>query len=251
MLIEAKTIEGFKLQATDGDIGEVHDILFDDAEWVVRYFVVNTGSWLNRERVLLSPESVTQVNTDDRRLHVALTRRQVKDSPDVSSDIPVSRQEEERLRSYYAWPVYWGGTGMGAGFGASVTPAVVPSAEAAWTMRGAAPGTSEEAEALAPPPARESEPRGDSHLRSVRELRNYALSAVDGEIGHLEDVVLKDGRWTVHHVLIDTTNWWPGGHVVISPMQIREVRWADRTVAVNLTREEVKHAPDSVAAEHR
>jgi uncharacterized protein YrrD len=250
MLIDAKGIEGFKIHATDGDIGEVHDILFDDAEWTVRYFVVNTGTWFDREQVLLSPECVRECDWERRSLVVALERQQVKDSPDVLSDKPVSRLEEERLRSYYAWPVYWGGIGIDGGFGASVTPAVLPSAAALWTLPAADQGTGAENENAAPPPANEQESSGDPHLRSVRDIRGYDIRAIDGELGHVEDVLVDDALWALHEFVIDTKNWWPGRKVVVSPHHIRDVRWEDRTVTVDLTREELKQAPEASAFVH-
>ncbi|MDF3056282.1 MAG: PRC-barrel domain containing protein [Rariglobus sp.] len=244
MLIDAKTIEGFKIQATDGAIGEVHDILFDDVEWTVRYFVVNTGSWFNRGQVLLSPESVSEIDRDGRSLVVALKRQQVKDSPDVSSDLPVSRQEEERLRSYYAWPVYWGGTGLGDGLGGAISPAVLPSAAAVWTLR--ASDRADGAE-VPPPPARESEPPGDPHLHSTREIRGYGIEAMDGEIGHVEDLLVEDGHWAVHQLVVDTKNWWPGRKVAVSTYLIRDVRWSDREVSVNISRDELKQSPEAAS----
>lgn len=245
MLIDARTIEGFKIQATDGPIGEVHDIWFDDAAWTVRYFVVNTGTWFNREQVLLSPESVTDIDWADRSLAVALKRQQVKDSPDVGSIQTVSRQEEERLRQYYAWPVYWSATGLGDGLGGPVSPVGLPDA-ALWATRPInAPG--DEATSAA---ADESKPAGDPHLRSVREVRNYDISAIDGEIGHVEDLVVDDEHWTINQLVVDTKNWWPGRKVTVSPDHIREVRWADGKVTVGLTRTKIKRAPEPVL-EHR
>lgn len=248
MLIDAKTLEGFKIHATDGDVGEVHDVLFDDAQWTVRYFVVSTGSWFNRERVLLSPECVTSIDVDGRGLGVSLRRQQVKDSPDVTSDLPVSRQEEERLRSYYAWPVYWGGAGLGDTMGGAISPAVAPVAPPLMVTRQINEDLPAD-EAGAPPAAHESESSGDPHLRSVRELRDYGIGARDGEIGHVEDLLIDASEWTVHQLVVDTKNWWPGRKVVVSPDHIHEARWSDRTVSVDLTRDQVKNAPE-FATEH-
>ena len=37
--------------------------------------------------------------------------QQVKDSPEIASDRPVSRQMETNLYDYYGWSPYWG-TGL-------------------------------------------------------------------------------------------------------------------------------------------
>lgn len=44
MLRNSKNLEGCAIGATDGAIGEVKDLSFDDEAWVIRYLVVGTGS---------------------------------------------------------------------------------------------------------------------------------------------------------------------------------------------------------------
>jgi len=46
MLRSVKQLYGDKLGASDGEIGRVKDFYFDDQNWVVRYLVADTGSWL-------------------------------------------------------------------------------------------------------------------------------------------------------------------------------------------------------------
>ena len=44
MLHNTKDLKNLAIQATDGEIGKVKDLYFDDDAWVLRYFVVETGS---------------------------------------------------------------------------------------------------------------------------------------------------------------------------------------------------------------
>ena len=46
MLVTVKDLEGYAIHASDGDIGHVRDVYFDDQTWVVRYLAVDTGGWL-------------------------------------------------------------------------------------------------------------------------------------------------------------------------------------------------------------
>ena len=39
-----------------------------------------------------------------------------QDSPDIDTELPVSRQHEIRHLRYYGYPYYWGGTGLWGGF---------------------------------------------------------------------------------------------------------------------------------------
>ena len=59
MLRNMKDLLGFSIGATDGIIGTVKDMYFDDAAWVIRYVVVETGAWLSSRRVLISPMAVS------------------------------------------------------------------------------------------------------------------------------------------------------------------------------------------------
>jgi uncharacterized protein YrrD len=56
MLFNTKDLRGTKLQATNGEIGHIDDVYFDDMTWELRYIIVNTGGWLSGRQVLLSPQ---------------------------------------------------------------------------------------------------------------------------------------------------------------------------------------------------
>ena len=80
------------LIADDGEIGHVRQAFFDDRTWTIRYLVVDAGTWLTGREVLISPYAVRQPLGSESSVHVALTRQQVKESPDVDTHQPVSRQ---------------------------------------------------------------------------------------------------------------------------------------------------------------
>ena len=50
----------------------------------------------------------------------------------------------------------------------------------------------------------------DPHLRSTEAVAGYHIHAVDGEIGHVEDFLLEVADWSIHYLVVDTKNWWPG-----------------------------------------
>jgi hypothetical protein len=83
MLRSMKDLDDYAVGATDGVIGSVKDFLFDDQAWAVRYFVVETGTWLTSREVLISPISIDRPDWEDKLLAVSITREQVKNSPDV------------------------------------------------------------------------------------------------------------------------------------------------------------------------
>ena len=74
MLIKASAIHGYSVKATDGSIGTVSDLLFDDASWTVRWLVVETGSWLLDRRVLLPVSALGPPDSAARTVPVNLTK---------------------------------------------------------------------------------------------------------------------------------------------------------------------------------
>ena len=50
----------------------------------------------------------------------------------------------------------------------------------------------------------------DPHLRSIEAVTGYHIHASDGEIGHVEDFLVEDADWSIHYLVVDTKNWWPG-----------------------------------------
>ena len=91
MLRSVQDIQGYAIRATDGVIGHVRDVYFDDHNWAVRYFVVDTGTWLASRKVLISRFAVGEPDWAARVMPVSITKEQVKGSPDIDTDKPVSR----------------------------------------------------------------------------------------------------------------------------------------------------------------
>jgi hypothetical protein len=220
MLNTAKSIKGCALNGIDGKIGEVKEFYFDDRHWAIRYLVADTGGWLPGRQVLLSPYALGAVNHEKRQVAVALTKKQIADSPSLDTDKPVSRQFESYYHGYYGWPMYWKGPHMWGAY-----PTIVRD-HAKWKD---SPGTEK---ALNP------------HLRSTREVGDYHIHATDGDIGHVEDFIIDNETWAIRYLIIDTHNWWPGKKVLVSPQWIKNVSWGDSKVFVNLTRELIKSSPE-------
>jgi uncharacterized protein YrrD len=59
MLRSFAHLRGFAIHANDGEIGSLRDVYFDDQSTLIRYFVVDTGTWLRGRRVLLTANQMT------------------------------------------------------------------------------------------------------------------------------------------------------------------------------------------------
>lgn len=237
MLRTLKNLEKYEVVATDGSIGHVKDIYFDDHDWVVRYLVVDAGTWLTSRKVLISPRSIHDPDWSHQRLPVSLTKDQVKNSPGIDTDKPVSRQYEMDYSGYYGYPNYWGGYGI---WGDDMYPygvlAEYPDSESMRSQREAADEDFAAAQ-------RARHRNDDPNLRSCQEVIGYHTHASDGDIGHVESLLVDEKTWAIRYMVVDTSNWWVGRKVLVAPPWIDSVRWSDRSVSVNMTREQIKGAP--------
>lgn len=228
MLRAISALKGLTVNAIDGDVGRVHDVYFDARQWTVRYFVVDTGTWLPGRRVLVSPLSLRTVGMTGDRLDVGLTRSQVERAPDWDSDKPVSRQHEIAHSRYYDHPYYWTGParwGLGWDPASGIAPVVPPSPVEEELM------------------ARERE-SADHNLHSASSVIGCYVQAADDVVGHVEDFLVDDRTWAIRYLIVDTGNWLPGRKVAIAPTWIRDVRWEESKVHVGLTRSQVEAAPE-------
>jgi len=229
MLIEASDIKGFKIAATDGSVGTVADLLFDDESWTLRWVVVDTGTWLSGRKVLLPVSVLGHPDKTARSFPVRLTMAKVKDSPATDAHEPVSRQHEERIYGYYNMSPYWGnGFYMGGygGWSAGMSETHYADARRRHDVLSARQHQDD-----------------DPHLRSIDAVTGYNLKATDGFIGHVEGFLIDDADWTIHFLTVDTKNWWPGKHVLISPRSAENIQWAENLVNLDIDRQTVMDSP--------
>lgn len=90
MLRSVKGLRGQPLLASDGAIGFIVDVYFDDRNWKVRYLVLDTGRPMPRRQVLVAPSYVAPA--EDERIHLTLSRAEVEKCPELDEDKPVFLQ---------------------------------------------------------------------------------------------------------------------------------------------------------------
>jgi hypothetical protein len=189
--------------------------------------VADTGNWLPGRLVLLHPQAMGRPDFNRRSIPVALTKDRVEASPDIQQDLPVSRQMEQGVFAYYGWDPSWGG-------GAFAMDGLMPP------MAAGAPMTQGEVASLLEDPPHE----GDPHLRSVAATDGYTIHATDGEIGHISDFLIDDATWILRYLIIDTRNWWPGKHVLLSPTAVTGIDWIEKVISVNVDQDKIKTSPE-------
>lgn len=229
MLWRVSELRGYEALATDGAVGRVADLLFDDARWGVRWFIIDSAV-----RCVLLPASALGRPDEDRRcLMGSFTRQEVESGPAVARDQTVTREHEAELYRHYGRRPYWED---------DLPPLLNYLASASPSVTGflfpPRPSPETGAAAQTPPPAA-AEPR----LRKAMELAGYRIRATDGDIGHVEDFVVDDEPWAIRYMIVGTRARLPGRMVLISPHWIAAVDWEDHRVTVEATRRQIDTSP--------
>ncbi len=218
---------GYTIKGSDGEIGKVEEFYFDDRTSTIRYMVVKTGGWFSDKKVLISTESFLKPDWKSEIFHVNLTQEKIKNSPEIDTEKPVSAQQEELMRGYYAWPGYYG-NGMYGHMGLGIWGYPLVEVRA----------TDEEVEQI-----QEKQIDENPHLRSTSEVTGYDINATDGDIGKVEDFIVDDTNWKIHFLVVKTGNWFSEKQVLISPQWIKEVKWEEQNVTINHSKDKVKNSP--------
>ena len=225
MLRSVKQLYGDRLVATDGELGFVKDFYFDDRDWVVRYLIADTGSWLTERKVLIAPHSLGLLERSGRHLAVRLTRRQIAESPSIDQHKPVSRQYEEAYYRYYDLPFYWQG-------------------DALWGMSGlplfSTPSLDQDPSYV----ALRNATGPDAHLRSAEAVNGYRVKSKDGIFGYVVDFLIDDRDWSIRQIVIQTNEIFSCRQILIPNSQVGRINYEDATVEIELSNAQIHHCPD-------
>lgn len=264
MLRSTKDLKALAIVATDGVAGHVSDLCFSDATWMIRHLIVDVGTGRASRKVLVSPFTAGKPDWAGKHLPVALTRAQVKSSPDTDSSMPVHGQKMaqhgEGANPLWPWGGIgmWGNTGLWGMFmmGADVwgrggcqeldlhsqpgSESGKPSAQSAAKTtasctKAQAGSTSQKVQ------TRPHEP--DPHLRCWDAVTGYRVATKDGEIGRLQGLLIDEENWAIRYLVVRTSKWWPGHDVLVAPHWIESTHWDDKTICTKLALEAIQQAP--------
>jgi uncharacterized protein YrrD len=208
MLHSLNALIGASVIATDGDMGKVHNFLFDDQSWTIRYLVIDVGNWFERRYVLLSTAAIEHPDWANKTFHVHLTKEQVRHSPDVDAHKPVSRQQEIAMHEYFGWTAYW----------------------ADWYV----PLSSIRTQRKYPLHSKE-----DPHLRSALDVVGYDVWATDGKMGQLKDFIIEKATWHLNYIIVSAGDWLCEYPLLVSTRWVKSVLWDTHCIYLDHTREEL------------
>jgi hypothetical protein len=71
----------------------------------------------------------------------------------------------------------------------------------------------------------------------------YYVHASDGDLGHVQGLIVDEKTWAIRYIIVNTSNWWLGHEVIIAPEWIDDIDWAESHVSIDLTRQAIKDSP--------
>jgi sporulation protein YlmC with PRC-barrel domain len=109
-LHSAREVIGYDVEAEDGEVGKIDDLLLDDESWTVSYLVVETRGFRPGEKVLISPEWIDAVDWQGSHVHVDVTCSSMETAPEYEPDMPPDKAYERRLFEHYGRERRWAST---------------------------------------------------------------------------------------------------------------------------------------------
>lgn len=217
MLHGVRELYGFSIAGAGGEIGRVRDAYFHDRQWPLRYLVVDTGRWPGGRQILIPPRSVTAIDHDRKCLHTTLTETQLTADPGGVAEVIPDRSN--------GWPRY-------------------RSAELADDRRSAVSAGNPGALTALVDKICDEQPRpGEPHLRSARSVSHHYVHALDGDVGHVTDLLYEETSWRIRFVVAATGRWWPGRKVLLPVCRLSWLSWDAHTLNVRAWRETIQLAP--------
>lgn len=212
----------FKIETSDQITAHIKDFLFDEKTWTIRYVEADFGQVFSTKRVLIPRVFLKKPLWEEKRFPIEISFSDIGKCPEVTEHETVSRQYEEKLYEYYDLKPYW------------YSAYNVPVAAANFPIRSfSAPEKTVDEEDL------------DTILRSYNELVGYHIQAIDGKIGHVEDLLIDDENWQVTYAVIDTSNWLPWSkNVLIGIAHLNKISYIKRLLNIKLLVDAIKEAPE-------
>jgi uncharacterized protein YrrD len=207
MLRSVNELLGYGVEAKDGRIGAVRDILFNQHGWCVCHVMIDLTDLIPGKRVVLPPDSFSQPDAKDFSFPVNISCEELKNGPTLEIDETEYRKHADELCHHFGWEPCWR------------CPSVGPEWE------------------------QDRDLEEDMQMRSSREVMSYGIEATDGSIGHVWDLILDVSEWIIRYVVVHTRNWLPGRKVLIAPSWITRIEWDELKVYVSHTRQAIKEGP--------
>ena len=82
-LHSSAAVIGCRIEARDGSVGRVADLVVDDETWEITDVLVDSRQWLPGRMLLISPDVIERIDWPDKIVHLRLARNDILQAPIV------------------------------------------------------------------------------------------------------------------------------------------------------------------------
>ncbi|MCP3031640.1 PRC-barrel domain-containing protein [Halobacillus sp. A1] len=216
MFVNATTLEKLTLQATDGEMGKIKDLYFDESSYTIRYLTFESKKWFPDQVIYLSPSAVEEVDLEKQVITVNHKRDELSEGAGVKEEAEMTPEREEELASRMNWSQYW--------------------------VQQEKRGDETSTRGTAGPKTQQSRQlRSINHLKGIFNRANVV--AEDGIVGPISDAVIEIDSWNVRYFQVDCGTWSTHPLALISPDWITDTDWDEGRFRVDLTLHEIEEGP--------
>ena len=101
-LRSVREMTGYAIEAQDGPIGHVEDVVVDDEDWVLLYLEVDTGTWLPGKKVLVQTNRIRQFDWAGESVVLALHRHVIESAPPYDPAELITPDYEVQLFKHFS-----------------------------------------------------------------------------------------------------------------------------------------------------
>ena len=94
-------LDGSTIEAIHDEVGHVENFIIETDTWQVKYVIVHTSDWWVGEKLLVSVDTISEIDYTRGILKLAVSRQFVKDSPPFSPDQTEEGAFDESFLTYF------------------------------------------------------------------------------------------------------------------------------------------------------
>ncbi|MFD1065779.1 PRC-barrel domain-containing protein [Oceanobacillus locisalsi] len=212
----SSTLTNLTIHATDGEIGKVKDLYFND-NWELRFIIVDTRKWLPGKKVLLPYHVQEEINLEEGYIKVDRDKETIRDSPKAPiDDNDYIFAYQEAVMDYFGWNSYKDNAIIDSDHGPVQT------------------GNGDTENHHAPPePDLDAPASSNDNLRSMEELMAFKVHAKDGKIGIMDNVILtKQGN--IQYLVVNSNESYVENNLYLyRTEQVTSVDWFEKDLYID------------------
>lgn len=96
-------VKGYHVEAKDGKIGHIDDLLIDYQDWQIVYAVIDTSNWLPwSKKVIIPIDKMSEVSYTNQLVKIKMKKESIKNAPEYNPDEMIEEEFEKGIFDFYS-----------------------------------------------------------------------------------------------------------------------------------------------------